>query len=118
MWDIEVTWVHDWLQSLDQESYRQVWVALDVLSAEGPSLGRPLVDSLVGSRIHNLTELRPTSPGNSEVRILFAFDPKRRAILLLGGDKRGAWGSWYREAIPIAERRYLHHLRLLDEGRE
>ena len=72
-----------------------------------------------------MKELRPTSPGMSEFRILFAFDPKRQAILLLGGDKSGTtynglaskakWAKWYEKAIPEADRRYDEHLRKLDE---
>ncbi|MGY4721433.1 type II toxin-antitoxin system RelE/ParE family toxin [Naumannella huperziae] len=49
------------------------------------------------------------------MRILFVFDPKRRAILLLGGDKRGQWQKWYRKNIPIADGRYDEHLRRLKE---
>lgn len=44
------------------------------------------------------------------MRILFAFDPERRAILLIGGDKAGKWERWYRDAIPIAEQRYRTHV--------
>jgi len=56
-----------------------------VLRDHGPALGRPLVDSVKGSRHKNMKELRPGSTGRTEVRVLFAFDPKRRAILLVGG---------------------------------
>ncbi|MCQ1576574.1 type II toxin-antitoxin system RelE/ParE family toxin [Streptomyces parvus] len=83
-----------------------VEAAVDVLADSGPALGRPLVDRLQGCRIHNLKELRPAGSGRSEVRILFVFDPGRRAILLVAGDKAGRWSDWYREAIPVAERRY------------
>jgi hypothetical protein len=51
-----------------------------------------------------VTELRAGSRGRSEIRIIFAFDPTRSALLLLGGDKAGKWERWYRENIPIAER--------------
>jgi hypothetical protein len=53
-----------------------------------------------------MKELRPGSTGPSEVRILFIFDPERRAVLLVAGDKRGRWQKWYRENISIADRRY------------
>ncbi len=71
-------------------------------------LGRPLVDRIAGSRIHHLKELRPGPAGRSEIRVLFAFDPARSA-LLLGGDKAGNWQRWYRENIPIAEQLYLEY---------
>jgi hypothetical protein len=71
----------------------------------GPTLGRPLVDRIHGSRLHNLKELRPASAGRTDVRILFVFDPEREAILLVAGDKAGRWSQWYAEAIPFAEAR-------------
>jgi len=60
--------------------------------------------------LHNLKELRPGSAGSSQVRILFAFDPQRRAVLLVAGDKAGRWNRWYDQAIPLAERRYQEYL--------
>lgn len=101
--------VRDWLRSLrrtDRATAVQVGQALTALIEEGPRLGRPLVDRLRGSRLHNLKELRPGSTGASEVRILFIFDPKRRAVLLVAGDKAGQWSEWYRVSIPLAEERY------------
>jgi len=91
--------------------------AVDQLAAEGPSLGRPLVDRIKGSRYHNMKELRPASAGTTEIRILFAFDPKREAIFLVAGDKSGNWEGWYREAIPLADSRYEEHLMTLKTGR-
>ena len=57
-----------------------------------------------------MKELRPGSTGTSEVRILFAFDPARQAILLVAGDKAGRWQRWYDMAIPLADDRYDDHL--------
>ena len=54
-----------------------------------------------------MKELRPCG---SNIRILFAFDPRRVAILLLGGDKAGQWHTWYNQAIPVADRLYDDHL--------
>jgi hypothetical protein len=76
-------------------------------------LGRPLVDSVKGSRVKNLKELRPGSTRRSEVRILFAFDPLRRAILLVAGDKSSDWKGWYKAAIKRAELLYDDHLRAI-----
>jgi hypothetical protein len=61
--------------------------AVAALREHGLAFGRPLVDRLKGSSIHHLKELRPGSTGRSEIRIIFAFDPARSALLLLGGDK-------------------------------
>ncbi|MCH6171550.1 type II toxin-antitoxin system RelE/ParE family toxin [Pseudonocardia alaniniphila] len=106
-WDVRVLEeVESWLLALDDDSYDQVAAAIDKLAQDGPTLGRPLVDRITGSTTHNLKELRPGSAGCSEVRILFVFDPRRRAALLVAGDKARAWGSWYASAIPLAERRY------------
>ncbi|WP_344385070.1 type II toxin-antitoxin system RelE/ParE family toxin [Streptomyces thermolineatus] len=97
----------------DPESADLVEEAVDLLADHGPALGRPLVDRIRGSRIHNLKELRPGSAGSTEVRILFVFDPERRAVLLVAGDKAGRWTRWYQEAIPLAEARYAGHLELM-----
>jgi hypothetical protein len=64
---------------------------------------------LKASRIHHLKELRPGSRGRSEIRVIFAFDPTRSALLLLGGDKVGNWERWYRDNIPVAERLYIEY---------
>ncbi|MFE3447571.1 type II toxin-antitoxin system RelE/ParE family toxin [Nonomuraea sp. NPDC059194] len=103
-WEIRVTnEIRQWIYALDEPSRIQVVDAIDRLAEAGPGLGRPLVDKLEASRIHNLKELRPGSAGRSEIRILFVFDPWRSAILLIGGDKSGDWSGWYRRAIPRAE---------------
>lgn len=80
--------------------------AIDHLAEAGPGLGRPLVDRIHGSRLHNLKELRPGSAGRSEIRLLFVFDVEREAVILVAGDKAGQWNRWYRENIPVAEERY------------
>ena len=115
-WEIDVELIDDWLKAVDGGTYDQVVAALRILTDLGPGLGRPLVDSIIGSRHRNMMELRPGSSGRSEVRILFAFDPKRRAILLLAGDKQGAWVKWYRKNIPVADDRYDEHLEQLKKG--
>ena len=98
-----------WLDNLQAAEAKTADLADDAiytLSRSGPALGRPLVDTITGSKIKNLKELRPGSSGTSEIRILFVFDPDRQAILLVAGDKAGRWSRWYQEAIPLAERRY------------
>lgn len=105
--------VVDWFLDLtknDPQSATLVEDAVDRLAAEGPVLGRPLVDRIKGSRHHNMKELRPGSAGSSEVRILFVFDPIRRAVLLVAGDKSGNWRGWYESSIPLADDRYDTHL--------
>jgi hypothetical protein len=89
----------------------KVQEALDELAECGPQLGRPLVDHIHDSKIHNLKELRPRVPGTAEVRLLFVFDPDRQAIALVAGDKAGRWGAWYAESIPLAEEQYAAYQR-------
>jgi hypothetical protein len=81
--------------------------AVAMLEERGPGLGRPWVDTITGSRNPHMKELRPRG---GHLRILFAFDPRRTAILLLGGDKTGRWQSWYVEAIPLADQLYDGYL--------
>jgi hypothetical protein len=110
-WEVQVTdELLTWIGILDKRSKAQVVEAIDRLAEAGPGLGRPLVDRIKGSRIHNLKELRPASAGRSEIRILFVFDPWRAVILLVGGDKSGNWTGWYQQAIPRAEALYEQYL--------
>jgi hypothetical protein len=111
-WEIRVTnELLAWIETLDERTRALIVDAIDRLAEAGPALGRPLVDSIAHSSIRNLKELRPGSAGRSEVRIMFAFDPWRSAILLTGGDKSGDWQGWYRKAIPHAEALYAEYLR-------
>lgn len=109
-WVVELELIEDWLEAAGDDTYDQVIAAIRILATVGPRLGRPLVDTIVGSRHKNMKELRPGSSGRSEVRILFAFDPKRHAIMLLAGDKQGRWDKWYRKNVPVADDRYDEHL--------
>ncbi|KQR10925.1 type II toxin-antitoxin system RelE/ParE family toxin [Cellulomonas sp. Leaf334] len=100
--------VDEWFVELshtDQDASDAIAAAIDMLEEHGPMLGRPLVDSITGSNVHNLNELRVNT-----ARILFVFDPTRSAILLVAGDKAGAWKRWYSENIPLAEDRYRRWL--------
>lgn len=109
--------VNDWYEDLvknDPDSADLVEDSIDRLASEGPAMGRPLVDRIKGSRHHNMKELRPGSTRATEIRILFAFDPVRRAVLLVAGDKRGHWQGWYEKAIPEADDRYDAHLTELE----
>jgi hypothetical protein len=89
--------------------------AIYALSRSGPTLGRPLVDTISHSKINNLKEFRPGSRGRSEIRILFVFDPWRSAILLVAGDKAQQWNRWYERAIPHAEHLYETYLKEREE---
>jgi hypothetical protein len=111
-WDIEYTdefegwW--DLLSEAEQESMR---ASVKLLGELGPNLRFPHTSGVNGSRHGHMRELRIQHAGHP-YRLLFAFDPRRCAILLLGGDKTGN-DRWYDENIPIADRLYDEHLELL-----
>jgi hypothetical protein len=87
-----------WMLALDDNDYDAIMARIELLEERGPGLGRPVVDSIGGSRHPNMKELRAGS-----MRALFAFDPLRRAIVLVGGDKRDDWTGWYERNIPLAD---------------
>ena len=98
-----------WADTLGQPDAEALLAAIRVLQEIGPRLGRPLVDTIKGRRHANLKELRPGSTGRTEIRVLFAFDRERKAILLVGGDKSESWTAWYEVNIPIADDRLDEH---------
>jgi hypothetical protein len=107
-WEVNATAVAEsWLLSLGPADFDRISAAIDELQERGPSLGRPFVDRVKGSRHHNMKELRSIG---GHLRMLFAFDPAREAILLVGGDKTDRWQEWYRENVPIADDLYDDHL--------
>lgn len=105
-WRIETTDEFDgWVDGLSRDLQDRVAAGVAILREDGPIAGRPLVDSIKGSRHSNMKEMR-----TGTIRVLFAFDPHRAAILLIGGDKRGQWESWYRRSIPRADQLLDQHL--------
>jgi hypothetical protein len=103
----------DWLNSLRQRDYEGLAARIDLLAEEGPALARPTVDVIKTSRHLNMKELR-----YGKFRILFAFDPQTRAVLLLGGSKKNRWTEWYEENIPIADELYDEWLGNLRGGKK
>lgn len=88
-----------------------------MLEEFGTQLARPLVDTLKGSEFANMKELR-FSVGNEVWRVAIAFDPERKAILLVGGDKRGKnQKQFYKRLIKIADERFLGHLNNLQKDK-
>ncbi|WP_329501375.1 type II toxin-antitoxin system RelE/ParE family toxin [Kitasatospora herbaricolor] len=111
--------VNDWFLDLcagEPETANQIADAVNLLARRGPLLGRPLVDRIQNSKLHNLKELRPGSSGRSEIRMLFVFDAEREAIFLVAGDKNGKWSRWYEESIPLAEARYEQYIEEQEKG--
>jgi len=100
----------DWLMGLGDDDYDSIMARIELLEEHGPGLGRPVVDRIHGSRHPNMKELRAGS-----MRALFAFDPLRQAIVLVGGDKRNDWTGWYERNIPLADDLLDAHLDSLRE---
>ena len=96
-----------WQRGLDPERRASVQAAIERVAERGPTLGRPRVDTIHGSRVNKLKEARV----DRGVRVLFAFDSNRNAVMLVGGDKAGKWNRWYPPMVRLAERLLLDHER-------
>jgi hypothetical protein len=109
VWEVEVTdQFLDWWRGLTSDQQESLTDRVDLLAERGPDLGRPVVDRIQTSRHHNMKEPRAAQGG--PLRVLFMFDPRRQVILLLGGDKTGAWNDWYSWAVPAADDLYDEYL--------
>jgi len=108
-WDIEFTEAFGaWWSGLPAAAKEAIAHDVELLGTLGPALGRPWVDSVKGSRHANMKELR-TRHRTSAFRVLFAFDPRRTAVLLLGGDKSGD-RRFYARMIRAADDLLDQHL--------
>lgn len=112
MWEVEFTDEFEaWWSTLDTDEQESLVVSVELLRQMGPQLSRPHADTLAGSKHTNMKELRTQHQGRP-LRTLFAFDPRRCAILLIGGDKTGD-NRFYQRMIPLADRLYAEHLEQL-----
>ena len=102
-----------WLGGQTAGLRQEIAAHVSLLKQYGPMLGRPRVDSIKGSKFPNMKELRIQWKGQPW-RILFAFDPKRRSILLVGGNKQGD-KRWYKKNIPVADARFEKHLKRMEK---
>ena len=108
-WEAEFTDEFErWWDGLTEEEQEDVRAKVNLLRQFGPSLGRPHADRIGLSKHPNMKELRVQHAGRP-YRVLYAFDPRRCAILLIGGDKTGN-DRWYEEFVPVADRLYDKHL--------
>ncbi|MFO2006254.1 addiction module toxin RelE [Pseudomonas sp. o96-267] len=111
-WDVEYTdEFGDWWESLSADEQESVAVSVRLLEERGPSLGFPHSSGINGSRHGHMRELRTQHVGRP-YRTLYAFDPRRSAILLIGGSKAGD-DRWYEINVPLADRLYDEHLEQL-----
>lgn len=110
MWTIQTRKVFEqWLEQQNDADRENVLAHLKVLREMGPGLSRPYADTLKGSSMANLKELRVQSAGEP-IRVLFAFDPDRQGVILCGGHK-GNEKRFYKDMIALAEAEYENHLK-------
>jgi hypothetical protein len=108
-WEVEFTEEFGaWWETLTEDQQDDVAYCVGLLAELGPALGFPYSSKVNGSRHDHMRELRVQS-GGKPLRTLYAFNPLRAAILLLGGDKTGD-DRWYEKSVPTADRLYDQHL--------
>jgi hypothetical protein len=117
-WEVEFTEEFEvWWNSLCEEEQEEIAAKVELLEEHGPNLGRPHPDVITTSRHSNMKELRGkvTVKGKDRfLRALFVFDPRRTALLLIGGDKTGD-PKWYEKSVPIADELFGKHLKELEQ---
>lgn len=102
-----------WLSDLDDDTVDDVMIAIELLKQYGYNLNRPYADTIKGSKLSNLKELRIQHDGKP-YRAFFVFDPHRQAIILCAGDKTGN-KRFYQKMIPLAELIYQQYLEQLEQ---
>jgi hypothetical protein len=111
-WNVETTdEFEEWWNGLTEDEQEDVAAKVMLLQQFGPTLRRPHSDVIARSKHPNMKELIIQHAGRP-YRVLYAFDPRRSAILLIGGDKTGD-DRWYEKFVPIADRLYDKHLETL-----
>ncbi|TNE34277.1 MAG: addiction module toxin RelE [Alphaproteobacteria bacterium] len=111
-WDVEYTnEFGEWWDEIEEAERIDVVASVNLLERRGPQLPFPYSSGIEGSRHSHMRELRIQSGGHP-LRIFYAFNPERTAILLIGGDKTGD-NRFYERMIPIADRLYDEHLQEL-----
>lgn len=109
-WEVEFTdEFQEWWDNLKLDEQIEIDSKVRLLQERGPVLPRPHSDVIMQSRHSNMKELRGSIGEHSALRVLYAFDPRRTAILLIGGDKHGN-PNWYNEFVPIADAIFDQHL--------
>ncbi len=111
-WEVEYTdEFGKWWDTLDEQEQDSVAVAVSLLERRGPTLPYPYSSQIQGAKHSHLRELRIQHKGQP-YRVIYAFDPRRTAILLVGGSKMGD-KRWYETYIPLADRLYDEYLEQL-----
>jgi hypothetical protein len=112
MWSVEYTDEFGaWWESLSEDEQVAISAKVELLEEHGPTLPRPHADVITSSLHANMKELRAKIE-ERHLRVLYAFDPRRTALLLIGGDKTGD-PNWYEKFVPIADDLFDRHLKSL-----
>ena len=111
-WEVEYTDEFEaWWVDLDEGEQIDIDAVVGLLEEKGPHLPYPYSSDVRGTKYGSIRELRIQHKGKP-YRILYAFDPRRTAILLIGGKKAGGQ-RWYEKYVPLAEKIYEKHLKTL-----
>lgn len=118
MWEVEFTdEFEQWWCSLSEDEQVDIAACVGLIEEQGPQLGYPYSSGIKNSKHSRMRELRIQHDGKP-IRVLYIFDPRRIAILLIGGDKTGQ-SRWYEKYISIADKLYDDHIaQLQSEGYE
>lgn len=103
----------EWWNELSEDEQATVDAYVRMLEEFGVALGFPYSSDIKNSKHAQMRELRVQHKGRP-YRVLYAFDPRRMAILLVGGDKTGN-NRWYEEFVPVADALYAEHLKALEK---
>jgi hypothetical protein len=114
-WEVEFSdEFGEWWDGLTSAEQKSVDLNVGRLQDHGPMLKMPHSSGIETSRHSHMRELRIQHDGRP-YRVLYAFDPRRAAMLLIGGDKTGN-DRWYEQYVPVADAIYDRHLRELEQG--
>lgn len=112
MWDVEYTdEFEDWWEALTEDEQTDIAASVGLLEERGPNLRHPHSSGINGSVYTHMRELRIQHKGQP-YRVLYVFDPRRTAILLIGGNKTGD-DRWYEKFVPVADELYEQHIETL-----
>jgi hypothetical protein len=116
MWEVLSTGAFDeWYTGLGEDAKEEVIAKVELLKIFGPQLARPHADTLNGSKYKNMKELRADTR-DAVMRIAFAFDPERSAILLVGGNKAGvSQRRFYKQLVTIADALFAQHVQRIEQ---
>ena len=114
MWQVETLDAFDeWWQTLTEQEQDDTTAIIELLEEKGAHLPFPFSSGIEGSKFSHMRELRIQSHGEP-IRVFYAFDPRRTAILIIGGSKTGKGKRFYKDYIPKADKLFEEHLKSME----